>query len=65
MFVKKKDQNFLLCVNYKDLNFITVKNRYFISLIKELLNHLIEIAILTKSNNRSAYNALQIRNNDE
>ena len=61
----KKNENLRLCVNYKDLNFITVKNRYFISLIKQLLNYLIEIAIFRKLNIRSAYNSLQIRINDE
>ena len=47
------------------MNFITIKNRYFISLIKQLLNRLIETAIFTKLNIRSAYNALRIRINDK
>ena len=34
MFVKKKNENLRLCVSYRTLNFITVKNRYFISLLK-------------------------------
>ena len=29
MFVFKKNENFRLCVDYRDLNVITIKNRYF------------------------------------
>ena len=65
MFVKKKDDDLRLCVNYRDLNVITVKNRYFISLIEQLLNRLIKTTIFTKLNIRSAYNALRIRIDDE
>ena len=64
MFVKK-EENLRFCVNYKSLNFITVKNRYFISLIKQLLNRLIKITIFTKLNIRFAYNTLRIRINDK
>ena len=65
MFVNKKIENLRLCVNYKILNFIIMKNRYFISLIKHLLNRLIKIAIFTKLNIRSAYNVLRIRIDDK
>ena len=65
MFVKKKDDDLRLSVNYKDLNVITVKNRYFILLIKQLLNRLIETTIFTKLDIRFAYNALRIRIDDE
>ena len=61
----KKNENLRLCVNYRNLNFITEKNRYFISLIKQLLNPLIETAIFTKLNIRFAWNALRIRIDDE
>ena len=61
----KKIENLRLCVDYKNLIFITVKNRYFISLIEQLLNRLIKIAIFTKLNIRSAYNALRIWFDDE
>ena len=64
MFVKKS-KKLRLCVDYKDVNFITVKNRYFISLIKQSSNRLIEIAIFTKFNFCFAYNALRIRIDDE
>ena len=65
MFVQKKNENLRLCVNYINLNFMIVKTQYFISLIKQLLNRLIETAIFTKSNIRFAYNALRIRIDDK
>ena len=65
IFVKKKNDDLRLCVDYKDLNVITVKNRYFISLIEQLLNRLMKATIFTKLNIRSAYNALRIRIDDE
>ena len=65
MFVKKKNDDLRLCVNYRNLNVITVKNRYFISLIEHLLNRLIKATIFTKLNIRFAYNAFRIRIDDE
>ena len=38
LFVKKFEENFQFCVNYRDLNVDIVKNRYFLSLIFEILN---------------------------
>ena len=65
MFVKKQNENLRLYGDYKNLNFIFAKNRYFIALIKQLLNRLIKTAIFTKLNVCSAYNALRIRIDDE
>ena len=61
----KKIENLRFCVDYNNLNFITIKNRYFISLIKQLLNCLIEIATFTKLNIHFAYNALRIQIDDK
>ena len=52
--LKKKIENLRLCVNYKNPSFIIVKNQYFILLIEQLLNRLIEIPIFTKLNIRFA-----------
>jgi len=40
LFIKKLEEELYFCVNYQDLNAITVKNRYSLSLISEMLNHL-------------------------
>ena len=39
LFVKKLNESFCLCMNYYDLNEITVKNNYSLSLLSETLNH--------------------------
>ena len=39
-FVKKLDRSFWLCVDYKDLNNLTIKNEYLLPLIDEFLNQL-------------------------
>ncbi len=40
LFIKKFEEELCFCVNYWDLNIITVKNWYFLLLILETLNHL-------------------------
>ena len=40
LFVKKKNDNLRLCVNYRELNVLTIKNKYSLSLIDESLNRL-------------------------
>ncbi len=39
LFIKKLNKSLYLCVNYHDLNEITVKNNYSLSLLSETLNH--------------------------
>jgi choline kinase len=40
MFVKKLEKELRFCVNYRDLNVITIKNRYSLFFIVEILNRL-------------------------
>ena len=40
LFVKKKNDNLRLCVNYKTFSNLIIKNKYFLSLISESLNRL-------------------------
>ncbi len=55
LFVLKSDKSLKLCVNYRDLNAITIKNRCSLSLIKKTLNRLINVAYFTKLNLKNAY----------
>ncbi len=50
LFVKKSRNDLRLCVNYKKLNAITIKNRYSIFLINQLLNRLNEAKKFIKLN---------------
>ncbi len=65
LFVKKFEEELCFCMNYWDLNAITVKNWYSLSLISETLNHLNWAKIFIKLNIISAFNRLQIKEKDE
>jgi len=58
LFVKKLEEEFRFCVNYRGLNAITVKNRYSLLLISETLNRLSRAKIFIKLNIISAFNRL-------
>ena len=61
IFVAKKNENFCFCVDYRDLNIITIKNRYFLFFIDETLNCLIDAHYFTKLNFKNAYYCIRIR----
>ena len=65
LFVKKKDGSLRLCVDYRSLNRLTVKNRHPLPLISEALDRLVGAKIYTKLDIRSAYNLIRIREGDE
>jgi hypothetical protein len=65
LFVKKSKNDLRLCVDYKELNVITIKNRYSISLINQLLNSLNDVKKFTKLNIQTAYNFIRIKEEDE
>ena len=65
MFVAKKNESFRFCVDYCDLNVITIKNRYSLFFINETLNRLIDIRYFTKLNFKNAYYRIRIRAKNE
>lgn len=65
LFVKKKDGTLRLCVDYRGLNKITVKNRYPLPLIHEMLDRLTGSSIYTKLDLRGAYNLVRIKEGEE
>ncbi len=65
LFIKKLEEELCFCVNYRDLNTITVKNQYSLSLIAETLNRLSWTKIFIKLNIISAFNRLWIKEEDE
>jgi hypothetical protein len=64
-FVKKKDGGLRLCVDYRGLNAITVKDRTPLPLIAEALDHLSKAKIYTKLDVKDAYHNLRIAKGDE
>ena len=65
LFIKKFEEELHFCVNYWDLNAITVKNWYSLFLISETLNRLSWAKIFIKLNIISAFNRLWIKEEDE
>lgn len=61
LFVLKNNNNLRLCVNYRNLNVITIKNKCFLSLIKKTLNCLVDVVYFTKINLKNAYYWIRIR----
>ncbi|XP_075180996.1 uncharacterized protein LOC142251834 [Anomaloglossus baeobatrachus] len=64
-FVKKKEGTLRPCIDYRELNKITIRNRYPLPLIPELLERVQQAKIFTKLDLRGAYNLLRIRPGDE
>ena len=65
LFVKKKNENLRLCVNYRNLNLLIIKNRYFLSLIDENFDRFSKIRIYTNFDIIAIYNKFRIKKNDE
>ena len=65
IFAPKKDGTLRLCVDYRGLNAITVKNRYPIPLISELLDRLHGAKVFSKLDLLDAYYRIRIQEGDE
>ncbi|GJY78980.1 putative reverse transcriptase domain-containing protein [Tanacetum coccineum] len=61
LFVKKKDGFFRICINYRKLNKLTVKNRYPLSRIDDLFDQLQGSSVYSKIELRSGYHQLRVR----
>ncbi|GKC05246.1 hypothetical protein Tco_0996856 [Tanacetum coccineum] len=58
LFVKKKDGSFRMCIHYRDLNKLTVKNRYPLPRIDDLFDQLQGSSVYSKIDLRSGYHQL-------
>ena len=65
LFVPKKDGGLRLCVDYRGLNSVTVKNRHPLPLITETLDRLCGSKVFTKLDLKDAYHRLRIKSGDE
>lgn len=64
LFVKKKDGSLRLCIDYRQLNQATVKNRYPLPRIDDLFDQLQSARVFSRIDLRSGYYQLRIRESD-
>ena len=64
MFSKKKDKTLRLCIDYRQSNRVTIKNRYPLSRINDLFDQLRGAQVYYKIDLRTSYHQLRVREAD-
>jgi len=64
LFVKKKDQLLRMCVDYRPLNALTIKNKYPLPRIDIMFDQLSKAKVFSKKDLRSGYHQIKIRPQD-
>ncbi|GAB2286516.1 hypothetical protein Dimus_039776 [Dionaea muscipula] len=64
LFVKKKDGSMRLCIDYREINKVTIKNRYPLPRIDDLFDQLQGEEVFSKIDLRSGYHQLRVAEGD-
>jgi hypothetical protein len=64
LFVKKKDGSMRMCIDYQELNKVTIKNRYPLPRIDNLLDQLQGARVFPKVDLRSSYHQVRVKEED-
>lgn len=61
LLVKRKDDSMRLCVDYRQLNKVTIKNKYPLPKINDLMDHLVAACVFSKIDLRSGYHQIRVK----
>ncbi|KAK8610101.1 hypothetical protein V6N13_026645 [Hibiscus sabdariffa] len=61
LFVKKKDSTMRLCIDYRQLNRVTIKNKYPLPRIEDLFDQSRDASVFSKFDLRSGYYQMKVR----
>ena len=64
LFVKKKDGSMRMCIDYRELNKVTIKNKYPLPRIDDLFDQLQGASVFSKIDLRSGYHQLKVKEGD-
>jgi hypothetical protein len=64
LFVEKKDGMKMMCIDYRGLNEVTIKNKYPLPRIEDLFDQLRGVSVFSKIDLRSGFHQLRIRPSD-
>ena len=64
MFEKKEDKTLRLCIDYRQLNRVTIKNQYPLPMIDDLFNQLRGARVYSKIDLHTSYHQLSVRVED-
>ena len=64
LLVKKKDGSMRFCVDYRQLNKVTIKNRYPLPRIDDLMDQLVGAEVFSKIDLRSGYHQIKVKAED-
>jgi hypothetical protein len=64
VIVEKKDDTKRMCIDYRSLNEVTIKNKYPLPRIEDLFDQLRGASVFSKIDMRSGYHQLRIRPSD-